>query len=166
MYKDRKEPVFELPVPGMGMTHELGARPWQTPSKYKSVDEVVQFYISQMQSDTFADQVINLLETKMPVTMIANSMNTVNVMEGLHTIDIGMLTMPIIMETIMLIGDQEGINYVTGLEQNYENDVMETDMLSAIDQTNTEEESPMEEEDIIEEQDEIEMPTGLMSRRV
>jgi len=39
-------------------------------------------------------------------------------------------------------------------------------MLSAIEQTNTEEESPMEEEDIIEEQDEIEMPTGLMSRRV
>ena len=119
-----------------------------------------------MQSDTFADQVINLLETKMPVTMIANSMNTVNVMEGLHTIDIGMLTMPIIMETIMLIGDQEGIDYVTGLERDYKNDVMETDMLSAIEQTNEEEESPIEEESVVEEQDEIEMPTGLMSRRV
>ena len=48
MYKDRIEPVFELPVPGMGLTHEVGARPWQTPAKYKTVDEVAQFYLGQM----------------------------------------------------------------------------------------------------------------------
>lgn len=165
MYNDRQEPILELPVPGMGLTHEVGARPWQTPAKYKSVDEVAQFYISQMQSDTFADQVTNLLETKMPITMIANSMNTVNIMEGVHSIDIGMMTMPIIMETIMLIADQQGVDYVTGLEQNYNTQVMETDIYSAADQAENEEETVVEEETeeeipVVEEE-----PMGLMSRR-
>ena len=165
MYQDRQEAILELPVPGMGLTHEVGARPWQTPAKYKSVDEVAQFYISQMQSDTFADQVTNLLETKMPITMIANSMNTVNIMEGVHSIDIGMMTMPIIMETIMLIADQQGVDYVTGLEQNYDTQVMETDIYSAADQADNEEETVVEEETeeeipVVEEE-----PMGLMSRR-
>ena len=165
MYKDRVEPTFELPVPGMAMTHEVGARPWQTPAQYTNVDDVAQFYIGQMQSDTFTDQVTSLLETKMPVTMIANSMNTVNIMEGVHSIDVGILTMPIIMETIMLIAEQQGIDYVTGLEQNYDTQVMETDIYSAADQADEEEEIVVEEET----EDEIrvveEEPMGLMSRR-
>tara|TARA_R100001079_G_scaffold109877_1_gene83794 strand:- start:601 stop:1101 length:501 start_codon:yes stop_codon:yes gene_type:complete len=165
MYKDRVEPTFELPVPGMAMTHELGARPWQTPAQYTNVDDVAQFYIGQMQSDTFTDQVTSLLETKMPVTMIANSMNTVNIMEGVHSIDVGILTMPIIMETIMLIAEQQGIDYVTGLEQNYDTQVMETDIYSAADQADEEEEIVVEEETeeeipVVEEE-----PMGLMSRR-
>ena len=165
MYKDRVEPTFELPVPGMAMTHEVGARPWQTPAQYTNVDDVAQFYIGQMQSDTCTDQVTSLLETKMPITMIANSMNTVNIMEGAHSIDIGMMTMPIIMETIMLIAEQQGIDYVTGLEQNYDAQVMDTDIHSAAEQSNIEDdlsiEESTEEDPVIEEE-----PVGLMARRV
>ena len=40
MYEDRKEPVFDAPVPGMGMTHELGARPWQQPAQYTKMDDI------------------------------------------------------------------------------------------------------------------------------
>ncbi len=164
MYKDRVEPTFELPVPGMAMTHELGARPWQTPAQYTNVDDVAQFYIGQMQSDTFTDQVTSLLETKMPVTMIANSMNTVNIMEGVHSIDVGILTMPIIMETIMLIAEQQGIDYVTGLEQNYDAQVIDTDVEAVSQKIEDKENIQTPDEQIIEEQDDA-VPMGLMSRR-
>jgi hypothetical protein len=164
MYKDRVEPTFELPVPGMAMTHEVGARPWQTPAQYTNVDDVAQFYIGQMQSDTFTDQVTSLLETKMPVTMIANSMNTVNIMEGVHSIDVGILTMPIIMETIMLIAEQQGIDYVTGLEQNYDAQVIDTDVEAVSQKIEDKENIQTPDEQIIEEQDD-DVPMGLMSRR-
>ena len=164
MYKDRVEPTFELPVPGMAMTHEVGARPWQTPAQYTNVDDVAQFYIGQMQSDTFTDQVTSLLETKMPVTMIANSMNTVNIMEGVHSIDVGILTMPIIMETIMLIAEQQGIDYVTGLEQNYDAHVIDTDVEAVAQKIEDKENIQTPDEQIIEEQDDA-VPMGLMSRR-
>lgn len=164
MYKDRVEPTFELPVPGMAMTHEVGARPWQTPAQYTNVDDVAQFYIGQMQSDTFTDQVTSLLETKMPVTMIANSMNTVNIMEGVHSIDVGILTMPIIMETIMLIAEQQGIDYVTGLEQNYDAQVIDTDVEAVSQKIEDKENIQTPDEQIIEEKT-SDMPMGLMARR-
>ena len=117
MYEDRKEPVFDLPVPGMGMTHELGARPWQQPAQYTTIDDVAQLYVAQMQDESFMEQALNLLETKMPVTMIANAMQTTNVMNGVHSIDLGVLALPIIMEMVMLIADTEGVDYVIGTER-------------------------------------------------
>ena len=75
MYENREEPVLDLPVPGIGMTAELGGRPWQQPAQYTTVDEVAQYYIAQMQDEAFTEQTLNLLETKMPVTMIARLFN-------------------------------------------------------------------------------------------
>ena len=45
-----------------------------------------------------------VLEMGIPVSAIANSMQLAGVMQGLHTIDVGMLVMPAIMEMIMMIG--------------------------------------------------------------
>jgi len=169
MYENRQEPVFDLPVPGMGMTHELGARPWQQPAQYTNVDDVAQYYIAKMQDDTFAPNVLNLLETKMPVTMIANAMQTTNVMNGTHTIDIGMLTLPIIMEMIMFIAESEGIEYVTGTERNIEAELEDTTIELAVDKVANEnnmgsQEEMMQEEEV-EPMAEETMNTGLMARR-
>ena len=167
MYEDRKEPVFDAPVPGMGMTHELGARPWQQPAQYTKMDDIAQVYIAQMQDDAFVEQALNLLETKMPVTMIANAVQTTNVMNGVHSIDTGVLALPIIMEMIMLIADTEGIEYVTGTERNIEAELQDSSIQAAIQQVEDEgkmarEEEPIQEEEQVEMEN---MSTGLMARR-
>ena len=165
MYENRQEPVFDMPVPGMGMTHEVGARPWQQPAQYAEIDDVAQFYLAKMEDEAFNDNVLNLLETKMPVTMIANAMQTTGVMNGVHTIDVGMLTLPIIMEMIMFLADSEGIDYISGTERDIDSEVMDTSIELAVDKVA----SDMHEENIIEENEpmvENTMPTGLMARRV
>jgi hypothetical protein len=167
MYEDRKEPIFDAPVPGMGMTHELGARPWQQPAQYTKMDDIAQVYVSQMQDDAFVEQALNLLETKMPVTMIANAMQTTNVMNGVHSIDTGVLALPIIMEMIMLIADTEGIDYVTGTERNVDDELNETRLQVAVERT---EDGMMDAEPDMMQTEEVEveeeqMPTGLMARR-
>ena len=162
MYENRQEPVFDLPVPGMGMTHEVGARPWQQPAQYTNVDDVAQYYIAKMQDDTFAPNVLNLLETKMPVTMIANSMQTVNVMNGVHNIDVGILALPVIMEMIMFIAESEGIEYITGTERDVEAEIEDTTIQLAVDKATQEE---MVEEQEVEPMAEETVNTGLMSRR-
>ena len=168
MYENRQEPVFDLPVPGMGMTHEVGARPWQQPAQYTEIDDVAQFYLAKMEDEAFNDNVLNLLETKMPVTMIANALQTTGVMNGVHTIDVGMLTLPIIMEMIMFLADSEGIDYVSGTERDINSEVMDTSIELAVDKV-ADDNDMMNEENIIEENEpmvENEMPTGLMARRV
>jgi hypothetical protein len=165
MYEDRKEPVFDLPVPGMGMTHELGARPWQQPAQYTTIDDVAQLYVAQMQDESFMEQALNLLETKMPVTMIANAMQTTNVMNGVHSIDLGVLALPIIMEMVMFIADTEGVDYVTGTERDIEAEVSGSSIEVATEKATGE--TPITEPDMVEEeQTEETMPTGLMARRV
>jgi hypothetical protein len=169
MYENRQEPVFDLPVPGMGMTHELGARPWQQPAQYTNVDDVAQYYIAKMQDDAFAENVLNLLETKMPVTMIANAMQTVNMMNGVHSLDVGMLSLPIIMEMIMFIAESDGIEYVTGIERDIESELQDSTIELAVENASNEN-SMGSQEDTIQEQEETPMaeetmPTGLMARR-
>ena len=123
-----------------------------------------------MQNDSFAEQTTNLLQTKMPVTMIANAMQTSNIMNGVHNIDVGVLALPIIMEMIMLIGDSTGIDYVIGTERNLDEEVKDSAMALAVARiedakTPTQEESV---EEVVEEpmQDmQEDMPTGLMARR-
>ncbi len=167
MYENRQEPVFDTPVPGMGMTHEVGARPWQQPAQYTKIDEVAQLYVAQMQDEVFMENTLNLLETKMPVTMIANALQTANVMNGVHSIDVGVLSLPIIMEMIMLIADTEGIEYVTGTERNIEAELQDSSIQAAIQQVEDEgkmarEEEPIQEEEQVEMEN---MSTGLMARR-
>ena len=119
-YGNRTAPILEAPIPGMAMTHEVGARPWQTPPQYPTVNKAAQYYVVSMQDESFVEQAINLMETGMPITLIANNMQLMSVMEGKHTIDVGMLLIPVIMEMLMLIGDRAGIKYATGMERDKE----------------------------------------------
>jgi hypothetical protein len=167
MYENREEPVFDLPVPGMGMTHEVGARPWQQPAQYTKIDDIAQYYVAKMQDEAFAENVLNLLETKMPVTMIANAIQTTGVMEGVHSIDTGMLSLPIIMEMIMFIADSDGIEYVTGIERDIESELTDTSVQLAVEKSIDENSMASEQENIQEDETMTEdaMSMGLMSRR-
>lgn len=111
------QPMLDAPIPGMSMTHELGARPWQNPPQYNTVEEALDYYIPRLQSDEVAEQLIDVMEMGIPVTVIANTMQLASVMEGKHTIDVGMLALPVLVELIMLIGDSAKIDYNSGLEK-------------------------------------------------
>ena len=110
------EEIFDAPIPGMSLTHELGARPWQTPPQFPTVDEAIEYYMASMTSEEFMEQLIDVLEMGVPVTSIANSMQLSSVMEGKHSVDVGMLVVPLLMELIMMLGDSAGIEYETGLQ--------------------------------------------------
>ena len=165
--------TFDRPIPGMSMTHELGARPWQTPPTYATVEEAADYYIERMANPDFKDQLIDIMEMKIPLTTLANTIQLGSVMEGIHTVDVGMLMIPILVETMMLIGDNADVDYVTGMEggkparpamiDKIINNVKSKQMES--------EDMPIEEtmEEPIQEQEEDmpmeEEPKGLMARR-
>ncbi len=107
--------MFDAPIPGMSLTHELGARPWQSPPQYTTVDEAIEYYLERMSTDEFMDQMADVLEMNVPVTTLANTIQLAGVMDGKHTVDVGMLVMPLLMEMIMLIGDNAGVKYDSGL---------------------------------------------------
>ena len=111
-----EEPTFDAPIPGMSLTHELGARPWQQPHQFPDVESAVDYYMARMTSEEFIDQLIDILEMGVPVTVVANTMQLANVMEGKHSIDVSMLITPLLIELMMMLAESAGIEYDSGLD--------------------------------------------------
>jgi hypothetical protein len=165
------EPRFEAPIPGMAMTPELGSRPWQTPPQYSSVEEALQYYLPRMQDDAFTDNLLNVIEMGMPLTTLANTIQLAGVMENRHTVDVGILIIPVLIEMMQLVAEAEGIEYVTGMEK--DNDAATKDSAIAaalaglkddLSSEPTEENDEMLEDEVT--NDTESMPSGLMARRV
>ena len=88
---DNRQIPIDSPIPGMGMTAPLGGRPWQQPPQFTEVDDAINYYIPKLLDPAFADQLLDVIEMGVPLTTIANGMQVGGVMQGLHTIDVGIL---------------------------------------------------------------------------
>ena len=169
MRKD--EPNLDYPIPGMGMTAELGSRLWEQPPQLDTVDEATDFYMERMKQEDVQKGLIKVIDMGVPLTTIANAIQLANVMEGRHNIDIGVLMLPILVETMRYIAEEANIEYVTGMEEIKEKD--DALALKVASKMIDEKEEIVEEEDVnkISETETtsveiVKPPKGLMSRRV
>lgn len=160
-------PLLDGPIPGQNLTAELGSRPWQTPPQFTTVEEALDYYIPRLQADEVTEQLLDVLEMGVPVTTVANTMQLASVMEGKHSVDVGMLVLPVLIEMIMLIADTAGIEYETGLQKDrtkVRGSLVSKALNRLQSEESMEEEQPLEMEEA---QEEImpEVTGGLMSRR-
>ena len=109
-------PFIDGPIPGQSLTFELGNRPWQNPPQYTTVEEAIEYYMPRLVEPEFVDELINVMDIGVPLTTIANAMQVGGVMQGLHTVDIGVLVIPVLIEMMAYIGDNADIKYNTGME--------------------------------------------------
>jgi|TARA_Y100000022_G_scaffold171256_1_gene157642 hypothetical protein len=164
---ETNEPMFDGPIPGESLTAELGARPWQSPPQYSNVDEVLDYYLSRMSQEDFMVQLVDVLEMGVPVSAIANSIQLSGVMQGLHTIDSGILVMPALMEMIMMLGDAADVKYETGLD-NPNKGVTRDTLLAKVASQYKEKLEDTDIKEAVEEKDdepEEQYSSGLMARR-
>ena len=159
------EQSFDRPIPGMGMTHEVGARPWQNPPTYTTVEEAVNYYVERMSTDQFRDQLIDVMEMGIPLTTMANTIQLASVMEGVHTVDVGMMLLPILVELLKSIGDASNVQYVTGMEkkEGASSPTAPSSIINMMRQPTEEQEMQPQELPVEEETDD--QPMGLMARR-
>jgi hypothetical protein len=143
------EESFDAPIPGMSLTHALGDRPWQQPSQFTTVDDAIEYYMARMTSEEFMMQLVDVLEMGVPVTTLANTIQLSNVMEGKHTVDVGMLVTPLLDPA----GNKTSSTFFAKYLKKYGDKLQETD----IDTLQEESQEPVEEAD--------EEPKGLMARR-
>ena len=161
------EQSFDRPIPGMGMTFEVGSRPWQTPPELSTVEQATDYYVERMNTDAFKGQLVDVIEMGVPLATLANTIQLASVMEGIHSVDVGILMIPIIVELLITIADSQGAKYQTGMEG------MENERATAPNRIITdimrernmkEEEMPMEEPQEMAQEEQMQ-PMGLMARR-
>lgn len=160
------EPTFDAPIPGMSLTHELGGRPWQTPPQFPSVDEAIQYYMESMSSDEFIDELMDVIELGVPLADLANTIQLAGVMEGRHSVDVGVLITPVIIEMLSFLAESAGVEYRIQAETKKSDKISDAKMAKIIQklelaEANKEEDTKQETEEMITE----EPTSGLMSRR-
>ena len=164
---ETNEPMLDGPIPGESLTAELGSFPWQSPPQYANVDDVIDYYMSRMSQEDFMVQLVDVLEMGTPVSALANTIQLSGVMQGLHTIDSGILVMPIIMEMIMMLGDAAGVKYDSGVDNPNKNATRET-LLAKVASNYKKKLEKIDVKEVIEEKEEepdVQYSSGLMARR-
>ena len=160
---DRDAPAPELdgPIPGMSLTHELGARPWQNPPKFNTVEQAAAFYIPRITEERQAGQILDLLEMGVPVDTLVDTVQLGGVMEGLHSVDVGMLVAPVLAEAIHQMANSVDVEHELVSKERAE-EVPDSGQITLAIRDAEQEimEKPVE----VEEQPQEE-PKGLMARR-
>jgi len=160
--------MFDAPIPGESLTIELGSRPWQQSPQMSTVDEAIEYYMERMSTDEFMNQLMDVLELEVPITSIVNTMQLNSVMEGVHSVDVGVLVSPLLVEMIMYMADMAKVDYVSGLEKPDTSDKLSPTKIAKMMTKFKEEVDEMDvgEEPSVEElKEETEEPKGLMARR-
>lgn len=164
----RAQPLIDAPIPGQSLTSEPGARPWENPAKYSTVEETLEFYIDNLSQPQKMAEMLDKIEEGAPLTLIADTLQTIGVNRGLHSLDVGILITPVLIEFMKAAAEQAEVEYVVGSEaEDMANSDEDEAMARMVAREVLTEKKPvddmmMETEDTPVPED---MPKGLMSRR-
>jgi hypothetical protein len=99
-------------VPGMSLTSTPGNRPWEQPPQYTTLDQVVSYYVEKMTTEEAVDGLLSAMEKNVSLMDISNIIVKTGVMQGIHTVDLGFISIPILIELMKTIGDMNDVGYI------------------------------------------------------
>ena len=112
MIKSNDPALLSGPIPGMSLTTEPGAMPWENPPMLVTVDDAVAFYSERILDADATDSIIEAIDQNVSIEEIAEYLTTSGVMNGMHTLDVKFLVFPVVKELLMYVADAEGVEYV------------------------------------------------------
>ena len=164
--RDVEQVSFSRPIPGQSLTHELRARPWQNAPQFSSVEESMDWYLDRFDNPELVQELLSIIESGIPLSTIANSMQLGAVLQGVHSIDVGVLVLPILIEIMKTLAEKTDTKYVMGDEPEESDRPSDAVLDSALNKIKGMTVEDMPEEEMMEEEEETqEEPMGLMARR-
>ncbi len=171
MYDESKTaPVLDAPIPGQGLTAPLGDRPWQRPPRFPTAEGALSFYVERLTGERQSEELMDLLELGVPVDTLVDTLQLGGVMEGLHSVDVGIVISPALAEVVSRMAEAAEVDYVLVSEDNLDAAPTKTSIALGLDKLRQKQkgieivdkkEMP---DDVVEEPVEEE-PKGLMARR-
>jgi hypothetical protein len=105
--------MFQPVAPGVSWTAPPKGRPWLNPPKDTDIVSIANTYIGVLGSAEVANDLLDALETKMPLSLIAETFLLSGVSSGKHTLDAAVLVMPVVIEMLKTIAVMNNIETVT-----------------------------------------------------
>ena len=161
---DASSKFLDAPIPGQSLTTEPKSRPWEQPPKYTTTEEALSFYIPRLSDAELMAPMVDAMEDGTTVVAVADMIQSSGVMSGLHTLDVGLMISPVLVELLVTQAQLADIEYKIGTEKS---DSPDSSLVRKAVNKSSEsyfDESYDEEEVMIEETPEVESE-GIMSRR-
>ena len=157
-------PTLDAPIPGQSLTKELGSRPWEQAPKLGTVEEVIDKYLTIFDDEDLVIDLVNQMDSGVPITTIVSVFTKSGVMSGLHSIDTGLLASPVIIEMMISVAEASKVDYVIGTEKTKSTKPRMSAIHASLKDFNKEGTvSEGAEEQLLEEP--TEAPMGMMERR-
>ena len=160
---DASSKFLDAPIPGQSLTTEPKSRPWEQPPKYTTTEEALSFYIPRLSDAELMAPKVDAIEDGTTVVAVADMIQSSGVMSGLHTLDVGLMISPVLVELLVTQAQLADIEYKIGTEKSDKPD--SSLVRKAVDKSSESYfDESTEEEVMVEETPEVESE-GIMSRR-
>ena len=103
---------FDAPVPGQSLTDTPGNYPWEHPAQFADPEEASEYIWDRLHADDFAEQVVAMLDAKIPVEAIARVILFGGFLEGKFSPDVAFLITKPVMQMITVIGATAGVGNI------------------------------------------------------
>ena len=163
-----KEPIFDAPIPGQSLAGELGSKPWEKPPKLNTVNEVIESYMPVFEDKSMVTEILNQMESGIPIIPIVNLLIKAGVMDGDHSLDTGLLAAPVLIEMLINVAEASEVKYKIGNETKKNVEPSMSAISLALRDFDDVEEEPTLEEEIMEVspmEPPVEPSMGLMTKR-
>jgi hypothetical protein len=100
------------PIPGMSLAGEPGNVPWEQPPMFVELDDVVNYYVEKITEPESVERLLEAMKADASLIDVANTVIKAGMMKGVHSIDVGVIAVPILVELMKTIGDMNDVGYV------------------------------------------------------
>ena len=87
---------LEAPIPGQSLTSEPKNVPWEYPARITDPMDALEFHMQQLTDENTVDNIMEMLEVGIPISVVASSMLTIAVMDGEHSLDVKLIIKPLV----------------------------------------------------------------------
>ena len=119
--------IFDQPIPGQSLTGEPKNNPWEQPAEMSDVEEITKYYINNMANDDVIDDLAAVCQAGLSLKPIVDTIVSVGNMNGLHSVDAGMLVKPVIHEFLKQAITSTGVK-VTDDGKDYQREAEEKEL--------------------------------------
>ncbi len=124
-----KPTVFEGPIPGQSLTAEPKNFPWEQPPQYADSLDALEMYMKRLADPDSQDELIDMLDLGIPISVITNTILSQGVMDGLHSVDVKLLLKGVLATQIQTIADVVGVDYKVSMADYGDKDALDQDRM-------------------------------------
>ena len=101
--------LIQGPIPGQSLTDLPKNSPWENPSEIAEVGDVAKHYIERLADDDVMDDLTVVFKLGGDLKTVTDTIMMTGAMNGVHTVDAGMLAGPVVARFIKLAMESYGI---------------------------------------------------------